>query len=321
MSKFQDDIIKFNTMYGLPAPALPTEKGITVPVAEQLARFKKMLLNELDELDPLLEAYGNIPEYLWFAELADWLGDIQVYAASEMRKFGLPNDEVLDIIMQSNASKLGADGKPIVVDGKVQKGPNYWKPEPRLAQMISHHMNVNVVSPAPGPMPAPAPVVEPSTAPRSYAHTAQVGGSHYAQGDKPQHWDLSIMYQWDPFQYQITKYVMRWKDKHPTAEKKLEDLKKARSFLDKYIDNYREFLPAKEETSAEHAQNHARLATMGEEDAKKFFTCEGYHGDGSNLYKCKACKHLLNASSFLDALQYHDCEIDAQAGKSYVAQG
>lgn len=35
--------------------------------------------------------------------------------------------------MQSNFSKLGADGKPIYDErGKVQKGQNYWKPEPKI---------------------------------------------------------------------------------------------------------------------------------------------------------------------------------------------
>lgn len=71
---------------------------------------------------------------------------------------------------------------------------------------------------------------------------AQVGGDHYNQGSRPQHWDLAIMYKWDPFQYQITKYVMRWKSKHQTPEEKLTDLKKARSFLDKYIQNYEAYL-------------------------------------------------------------------------------
>lgn len=74
----------------------------------------------------------------------------------------------------------------------------------------------------------------------------QVGGTHYDQGPNPQHWDLAIMYQWDPFQYQITKYVMRWKDKHPDPLKKLEDLQKALSFLEKYISNYTRYLPAVE---------------------------------------------------------------------------
>ncbi len=70
------------------------------------------------------------------------------------------------------------------------------------------------------------------------ANDRQEGGTHYQTGDKPQHWDLAIMYRWDAFQYQITKYVMRWKDKHDSREQRLTDLKKARHFLDKYIENF-----------------------------------------------------------------------------------
>ena len=73
------------------------------------------------------------------------------------------------------------------------------------------------------------------------ANETQVGGTHYQTGDKMQHWDLAIAYDWDFFQYQITKYIMRWKRKHSTPEKRLEDLKKARHFLDKYIENAERF--------------------------------------------------------------------------------
>ena len=38
-------------------------------------------------------------------------------------------EEVFEEIQRSNMSKLGADGKPIYrEDGKVLKGPNYFKP-------------------------------------------------------------------------------------------------------------------------------------------------------------------------------------------------
>ena len=38
--------------------------------------------------------------------------------------------EVFEEIQQSNMSKLGADGKPIYrEDGKVLKGPSYFKPD------------------------------------------------------------------------------------------------------------------------------------------------------------------------------------------------
>lgn len=51
--------------------------------------------------------------------------------------FGLPMSSVLRIIMESNFSKLGADGLPIYdSDNKVQKGSNYWKPEPKIKEML-----------------------------------------------------------------------------------------------------------------------------------------------------------------------------------------
>jgi hypothetical protein len=39
--------------------------------------------------------------------------------------------------MDSNFSKLGADGKPIYDErGKVMKGPFYWKPEPKIKELL-----------------------------------------------------------------------------------------------------------------------------------------------------------------------------------------
>ena len=50
---------------------------------------------------------------------------------------GIPLEDVLQIIMDSNASKLGADGKPIYdANGKFLKGPNYWKPEPKIRELL-----------------------------------------------------------------------------------------------------------------------------------------------------------------------------------------
>lgn len=73
------------------------------------------------------------------------------------------------------------------------------------------------------------------------ANDRQEGGDHYGPGRGLQHWDLVIKFKWDYFQAQVTKYIMRWKFKHPTPEKRLEDLKKARHFLDKYIENFETF--------------------------------------------------------------------------------
>jgi hypothetical protein len=80
-------------------------------------------------------------------DLADWLGDIQVYCASEMAKYGIPITETKRIIMSSNFSKLDAKGQPIYDDeGKVQKGPMYWKPEPRIKAMLAEKIEEAILA-------------------------------------------------------------------------------------------------------------------------------------------------------------------------------
>ena len=63
------------------------------------------------------------------------------------------------------------------------------------------------------------------------ANDTQIGGEHYKQDSKPQHWDLVVTYDWDYFEGQITKYLMRWRKKGG-----IQDLEKARHYLDKYIE-------------------------------------------------------------------------------------
>jgi predicted HAD superfamily Cof-like phosphohydrolase len=144
MSAFSEDIKKFNGIYKLPVNATPT-LDVGLPAAERMAAFKDILLEEVHEIDEIIAAQkaGKDPLEV-LTMLADLLGDIQVYCASEMAKFGLPLDQVLSIIMQSNFSKLGADGLPIYDErGKVMKGPNYWKPEPKLQAMLTEMTTTN----------------------------------------------------------------------------------------------------------------------------------------------------------------------------------
>lgn len=62
------------------------------------------------------------------------------------------------------------------------------------------------------------------------ANERQVGGTHYKVGGE-EHWDRVHRLELDYFQGQITKYVERWKLKNG-----IQDLQKARHFLDKYIE-------------------------------------------------------------------------------------
>lgn len=62
------------------------------------------------------------------------------------------------------------------------------------------------------------------------ANERQVGGTHYKSGGE-EHWDRVARLGLDYFQAQITKYVERcWK------KNGVQDLEKARHFLDKYIE-------------------------------------------------------------------------------------
>ena len=132
---FAARIADMNAMYKLPANKQPT---LPADTPDRLARFKATLMDEVHEIDDIvaLAKNGGSPVDVAVA-IADVLGDIIVYCRSEALKYGLPLEEVLDIIMDSNESKLGADGKPIYdANGKFLKGPNYWKPEPKIRSLL-----------------------------------------------------------------------------------------------------------------------------------------------------------------------------------------
>lgn len=61
------------------------------------------------------------------------------------------------------------------------------------------------------------------------ANTRQVGGAHYQS--EIQHWDYVVANRLNYFEAQITKYVTRCRKKNG-----LQDLEKARHFLEKYIE-------------------------------------------------------------------------------------
>jgi len=78
-----------------------------------------------EELDELKVAIDNKD----ILEVADALTDILYVTYGAGHAFGINLDECFDEVQNSNMSKLGSDGKAIYnEDGKVMKGPNYFKP-------------------------------------------------------------------------------------------------------------------------------------------------------------------------------------------------
>ncbi len=132
---FAQRIAGMNAMYKLPAndrPVLPED------VVSRLSKFKATLMDEVYEIDQIVEmARNGAPQTEILVAMADLLGDVIVYCRSEALKYGLPLEDVLDVIMDSNESKLGADGKPIYdANGKFLKGADYWKPEPKIKALL-----------------------------------------------------------------------------------------------------------------------------------------------------------------------------------------
>lgn len=140
---FYSDIKKFNDIYKLPSNERPTLIGV-----QRLKDFKSILGDELKEIDEIISLYeksGDNPAEEQRLEiltsLSDWLGDIMVYVASEARRHGISMKKTLDIIMQSNFSKLDGSGNPIYDERrKVMKGPNYWKPEPKISELLKERL-------------------------------------------------------------------------------------------------------------------------------------------------------------------------------------
>lgn len=84
---------------------------------------------EADDAVQVLAVEGAVYDPV---EAADGFGDIRYLVDGGNLICGFPGDLVLTEIHRSNMSKAGADGKPIRrEDGKILKGPNYFKPDIR----------------------------------------------------------------------------------------------------------------------------------------------------------------------------------------------
>lgn len=104
--------------------------GVSKVMRANLGETKNQLrFNLMDEENKeYLEAASNDD----LVEVADALGDMLYILCGTILEHGMQHkiEEVFNEIQRSNMSKLGEDGKPIYrEDGKVLKGPNYFKPD------------------------------------------------------------------------------------------------------------------------------------------------------------------------------------------------
>ena len=120
MQKQIKSVHEFHSAFGL---------GINTNPTGDLGENKNLLRYNLmkEENEEYLEAVTNND----IVEIADALGDMLYILCGTIIEHGLQDkiEAVFDEIQRSNMSKLNHDGKPIYrEDGKVLKGPNYFKP-------------------------------------------------------------------------------------------------------------------------------------------------------------------------------------------------
>ena len=90
---------------------------------ENIVKLRLYLIEE--ELEELQEAIKKKD----LLEVADALTDILYVTYGAGHAFGINLDQCFEEVQKSNMSKLGNDGQPIYNEnGKVLKGPNYFKP-------------------------------------------------------------------------------------------------------------------------------------------------------------------------------------------------
>lgn len=120
MQKQIQAVQKFHETFGL---------GVSHEMKASLGTKMNNLRFELmrEENEEYLEAVNDNN----LVEIADALGDMLYILCGTIVEHGLQHkiEEVFDEIQRSNMSKLGENGMPIYrEDGKVLKGPSYFKP-------------------------------------------------------------------------------------------------------------------------------------------------------------------------------------------------
>lgn len=113
-------VSEFHKAFGLGMKETPTGN---LGIKKNLLRYELMR----EENEEYFEAANNDD----LVEVADALGDMLYILCGTIIEHGMQHkiEEVFNEIQRSNMSKLGVNGKPIYrEDGKVLKGPNYFKP-------------------------------------------------------------------------------------------------------------------------------------------------------------------------------------------------
>lgn len=121
MQKLLDCVTDFHRVFEMDFNMVPVN---CLGESKNLLRYNLMK----EENDEYLEAVINKD----LTSVADALGDMLYVLCGTIIEHGLQDQiqDIFDEIHRSNMSKLDENGKPIYrEDGKVMKGPNYFKPD------------------------------------------------------------------------------------------------------------------------------------------------------------------------------------------------
>ena len=127
MKKYTDAVKEFHTAFKI--------GHLETPKADLGLEKNTLRFNLMKEEN---EEYYEAAKQNDLVEVADALGDMLFILCGTIIEHGMQHKitEIFNEIQKSNMSKLGADGEPIYrEDGKVLKGPNYFKPD--IAKILS----------------------------------------------------------------------------------------------------------------------------------------------------------------------------------------
>lgn len=123
INKYTDQVINFHEAFEIEYSKKPNIK-----IKKDIIDLRFNLMDEENK------EYKTAAKNNDIVEVADALGDMLYILCGTIITHGMQNiiDDVFDEIQKSNMSKLDNEGKPIYRDdGKVLKGPNYFKPNIR----------------------------------------------------------------------------------------------------------------------------------------------------------------------------------------------
>lgn len=116
-----------NKTFKLPSNDVFSDQG-----QDRIFAFHRVIKDECDELLETVDD-GEVNKI----KLADVLADICVYAHSEADRWGVPLEEIIHIVLDSQESKL-VDGQPLMSEdgSKFIKGPFYVPPEEKIKDFL-----------------------------------------------------------------------------------------------------------------------------------------------------------------------------------------